>query len=133
MPDRAADVAAIEAIIAEQQDAFNAKDADRFAAPWRERSWAVNVAGVELEGREAMREAARIGFAGALASQYAAYEPGTVELLGEDVAIVHAYARAIDVDGTPIDVGHSMIALYVLARGRDGWQIVARHNTLVQR
>jgi uncharacterized protein (TIGR02246 family) len=131
MRDRAADVAAIEAIIAGQQDAFNAKDAERFAAPWRERSWAVNVAGVELEGRDAMLQAARDGFAGPLRDQYATYEPGTVELLGDDAAIVHAYARAVEADGTPIDVGHSMIALYVLARGERGWEIVARQNTLV--
>jgi uncharacterized protein (TIGR02246 family) len=133
VPDRAADVAAIEAIIAEQQEAFNAKDAERFTAPWRERSWAVDVAGVELEGRDAILAAARTGFAGALAEQYARYEPGTVEFLGDDVAIIHAYARAVQRDGTPIDVGHSMIALYVLARGDDGWEIVARQNTLVQR
>jgi uncharacterized protein (TIGR02246 family) len=131
MTDRDADVRAIEQIVAVQQDAFNTKDADLFASPWRERSWAVSVTGVEIEGREAMRVAAERGFAGPLADQFAVYRPGTVELLGDDVAILHVYAQATDPDGTPVDVGHAMIALYVFERGQDGWQIVARQNTLV--
>jgi uncharacterized protein (TIGR02246 family) len=131
MSDRSSDIAAIERVIALQEDAFNTKDAERFAEPWRERSWAVNVSGVELEGREAMLEAARHAFAGPLADQYARYEPGTVEFLHDDVTILHVYARAVTADGMPIDVGHSMIALYVLVREEERWQIVARQNTLV--
>lgn len=131
MSDRDADVRAIERIVAVQQEAFNTKDPDLFASSWRERSWAVSVTGDELEGREALRAAAERGFAGPLADQFARYRPGTVELLGEDVAILHVYARASDATGTPIDVGHAMVALYVFARGDDGWQIVARQNTLV--
>jgi len=131
MTDRAADIRAIERLVAVQQDAFNAKDAALFASPWRERSWAVSVTGVELEGREAMRDAAARGFAGPLADQFAVYRPGTVEMLGDDVAILHVYAQATDPDGTPVDVGHAMVALYVFARGEEGWQIVARQNTLV--
>lgn len=130
---RDADVAAIHAIVAEQQAAFNTNDAERFAAPWRERSWAVAVSGDEIEGRAGTLAAARRGFAGPLAEQYAVYEPGTVEFLGADAAIVHVYARAADEHGRPIDVGHSMVALYVFGREDERWQIVARQNTLVTR
>ena len=135
MTDRAADEAAIKDVIAVQERAFNTKDPELFARPWRERSWGVSVTGVEAEGREAIRRAAEVGFAGFLADQYATYATGPVELLGEDAAIVHVYARATDADGTPIDpdVDHTMIALYVLAREGDRWQIVARQNTLVAR
>lgn len=133
MTDRAADEAAITDLIAVEERAFNTNDPDLFAQPWRDRSWAVSVTGVELEGREAIRQAAKAGFSGFLADQYATYATGPVELLGDDAAIVHVYARATDADGTPIDLDPSMIALYVLGRGDDGWVIVARQNTLVAR
>jgi uncharacterized protein (TIGR02246 family) len=133
MTNRDADVAAIEAVLATQETAFNTNDAELFASPWRERSWAVSVTGIELEGRDAMLEAARKGFAGPLAGEHASYEPGLVEFLGDDAAIVHAYARAVTAGGERIDQEPSMIALYVLARAAGRWQIVARHNTLVSR
>lgn len=131
MSNRDADVAAIEAVIAAQESAFNGKDPVLFVEPWRERSWAVSAMGVELAGRSAMFEAARAGFDGPLANEYASYEPGDVEFLGDDVAILHVYARATTADGDPIDDDVAMIALYVLERADTRWQIVARQNTLV--
>ena len=131
MTDRAADIAAIEAVIATQQTAFNTNDADLFVEPWREHSWSVGVTGRELAGRRAILDAARLGFAGPLADEFAQYEPGDVEFLADNVAIVHAYARATTADGALIDADPSMIALYVLARDGGRWQIVARQNTLV--
>ena len=133
MPDGAADDLAIKDLIATQERAFNTKDADLLAAPWRDRSWGVGVTGAELSGPEEIRTAAVSLFAGALADQYATYEPGHIEYLGDDVAILHVYARATTASGEPIDVDHTMIALYVMAREGDRWQIVARQNTLVRR
>lgn len=96
----------------------------RLAAHYRERSWAVSARGVEVEGRAAMREAVP-------ADQYARFEPGHVEFLSEDVAIMHAYVSATDAGGAPVDVGHAMIKLYVFARGDAGaWEVVARQDTL---
>jgi hypothetical protein len=98
--DRQADVAEIESIV----------QADRTGADqtvWRERSWVVTADGVELEGRTAIWDGARTG---------GEYAPGTVELLGGDVAIVHAYGRTV-------------VALYVLAREHGRWQIVARQDS----
>ena len=128
---RASDVAAILDVIATQQTGFNSKDAELFASPWRERSWGVSAFGREIAGRDAVLDAARRGFAGPLADEYATYEPGDVEFLGEDVAILHVYARATTASGEQIDVEPAMIALYVLARESGAWQIVARQNTLV--
>ena len=67
MSDRHIDVAAIEAIITDHERAFNTKDADLLAAHFRERSWAVGVNGVEVEGRTALVEVAKRAFAGPLA------------------------------------------------------------------
>ena len=129
--NRADDVAAIHELIATQETGFNAKDAHLFAAPWRERSWAVSAFGREVAGRAAVLDAAERGFVGPLANEYASYEPGDVEFLDDDVAILHVYARATTANGERIDVDPAMIALYVVVREADAWQIVARQNTLV--
>ena len=126
MPDRDADRREIRAIVAEHERGFNENDPERLAAHYRERSWAVSARGVEVEGRAAMREQVPAG-------QLARFEPGHVEFLGDDVAIMHAYVSATDAGGRPVDVGHAMIKLYVFARGdAGGWEVVARQDTLVQ-
>ena len=127
MPDRDADRREIRAIVAEHERGFNEKDPERLTAHYRELSWAVDARGVEVEGRETMRERAR----DTPADQQARFEPGHVEFLGDDVAIMHAYVSATTADGEPLDVGHAMIALYVFARGDAGrWEVVARQDTL---
>jgi len=133
MHSRDEDVIAIHRVIESQQMAFNTNDADLLAEPWRERSWGVGVTGAETVGRSGVREAGKTLLAGPLADQYATYEPGEVEFLADDAAIVHVYARAVTAGGRPIDVDHTMIALYVLVREGGRWLIVARQNTLVQR
>ena len=67
------------------------------------------------------------------ADQFARFESGHVEFLGDDAAIMHVYVSATDASGEPKDVGHAMIALYVFARAADGWEAVARQDTLVRR
>jgi uncharacterized protein (TIGR02246 family) len=113
MADRDAARREIRAIVAEHERGFNEKDPERLAARYRERSWAVSARGVEVEGRGAMREQVPAG-------QHARFEPGHVEFLGDDVAIMHAYVSA-------------MIKLYVFARcDAGGWEVVARQDTLVR-
>ena len=128
MPDRDADRRAIRAIVAEHERGFNEKDPARLAARYRELSWAVDARGVEVEGRAAMVEAAK----DVPAEQFARFSPGHVEFLGEDAAIMHAYVSAATAGGEALDVGHAMIKLYVFARGDDGWEVVARQETLVR-
>ena len=128
---RSADVAAIEAVIADHERAFNTKDPELLAAHFRPRSWAVGVNGVEIEGRSALVAAARAGFAGPLAEGKARYRPGEVEFLGEEVAICHMYATAISDEGELIGPDPAMIALYVFCREGGEWVVVARQNTLV--
>lgn len=124
MPDRDADRREIRAIVAEHERGFNEKDPERLAARYRELSWAVDARGVEVEGRAAMAEVVP-------ADQFARFEPGHVEFLGDDVAIMHAYVSATSADGAPLDVGHAMIKLYVFAREAAGrWEVVARQDTL---
>ena len=126
MADRDADRHEIRAIVAEHERGFNEKDPERMAAGYRELSWAVDARGAEVEGRAAMAREVP-------GDQFARFEPGHVEFLGDDVAIMHAYVSAATADGQPVDVGHAMIKLYVFARGdAGGWEVVARQDTLVR-
>ena len=127
MPDREADRQSIRAIVATHEQGFNEKDPARLQAHYRERSWAVDATGHEVEGRAAMAVTPP-------EDQHARFEPGHVEFLGDHVAIMHAYVSATDPAGEPKDVGHGMIKLYVFARtGSGDWEVVARQDTLVRR
>jgi uncharacterized protein (TIGR02246 family) len=129
MADRDADRDAIRAIVAEHERGFNEKDPERLAAHYRELSWAVDAKGLEVEGRAAMAAAA----GDVPPEQFARFAPGHVEFLGDDVAIMHAYVSATTAAGEPLDVGHSLIRLYVFARAAGGaWEVVARQDTLAR-
>jgi uncharacterized protein (TIGR02246 family) len=130
--DHTDDVAAIRAVIADIEAGFNANDAERSVAHFAEDATAVNVAGVLVAGRRALLDAHRAGFAGPLRDQYARYELGEVTFLRPDVAVAHKRARAVDASGEPLDLDHTMIALYVFVRDGDRWQVAARQNTLAR-
>jgi uncharacterized protein (TIGR02246 family) len=130
--DHAADRAAIEQLIADAEAGFNAHDAERAVANFAPDASAVTVRGAHVTGREALREAYRAGFDGPLRDQSARYELADVTFLRRDVAVAHKRAIATTPDGEPIDVGHSMLALYVLVREDGRWWIAARQDTPVR-
>ena len=129
--DHAADRAAIERVIADVEAGFNAHDAALSVAHFAANASAVSVRGAQVSGHDALLEAHRAGFAGPLRDQHARYELADVTFLRPDVAVAHKCARATTPEGEPIDVGHAMIALYVLVREGGRWWIAARQNTLV--
>jgi uncharacterized protein (TIGR02246 family) len=130
--DHGDDIAAIRQVIADIETGFNANDPELLVAHFTRNGSAVSVAGVLLSGREEMLEASRAGLAGPLRDQYARYELGDVTFLRPDVAVAHKRAWAIDAEGEPIDVDHTMIALYVLVREDGRWWVAARQNTMVK-
>ncbi len=130
--DHTADIAAIRAVIAEIETGFNEHDAERSVAQFTDDATAVNVGGTLIAGRAALLDAHRAGFAGPLGDQYARYELGDITFLRPDVAVAHKRARAVDADGNPIDLDHTMIALYVFVREDRNWRVAARQNTLVR-
>ena len=131
--EHAADRAAIEAIVADVETGVNTKDPELSVAHFARNGTAVSVGGVRSSGLDALLEAHRAAFAGPLRDQFARYDVIDVVFLRPDVALAHKAARAVQADGTPIDVGHAMVALYVLVKERGRWWIVARQNTLVAR
>jgi uncharacterized protein (TIGR02246 family) len=126
------DIAAIRAVIADIEAGFNAKDAERSVEHFTEDATAVGVAGVLVRGRDALLEAHRAGYAGPLADQYARYELGAITFLRPDVAVAHKRARAVDASGAPLELDHTMVALYVFVREDGRWRVAARQNTLAR-
>lgn len=129
--DHTADVAAIEAIVANVEAGFNAKDAELMNRHVADDATIVSAMGQQLHGREAVMAASVSGLAGALADERARYAVTDVAFVRPDVALAHKRAWAVDADGNDIDVGHAMVALYVLAKEDGRWWIRARQNTLV--
>jgi uncharacterized protein (TIGR02246 family) len=125
------DIAAIAGVIADVETGFNTKDAELSVAHFAPDATAVSVTGALVSGRDELLEAHRAGYAGPLRDQYAHYELGDVTFLRPDVAVVHKRATATTREGEPLDVGHAMIALYVLVREEGRWLVAARQNTLV--
>jgi uncharacterized protein (TIGR02246 family) len=130
--DHTDDIAAIRAVIADIEAGFNENDAERSVAQFTADATAVDVAGRLLAGREALLAAHRAGFAGPLADQHARYELGEITFLRPDVALAHKRARAVAADGTPLELDHTMIALYVFVRDGGRWRVAARQNTLTR-
>jgi uncharacterized protein (TIGR02246 family) len=124
------DIRAIEELIADIETGFNAKDPQLSTVHFTDDASAVSVAGVLVAGRAALLDAHRTAFAGPLREQYARYELADVTFLRPDVAVAHKHARAVTAEGEPLDVGHTMIALYVLVRDGGRWRVAARQNTM---
>ena len=131
LTDHSDDEAAIRAIIADTEKAFNTGDAELLVEHLARNAVAVGVSGVELAGRDAVLDGARVAFAGPLKGQRARYEVIGITFVRPDVALARKHARAVDDAGKLVDVGHAMTALYVLTREAGRWWIVARQNTLV--
>jgi uncharacterized protein (TIGR02246 family) len=121
----------IEDLIQETQAAFNADDAERFAATFADDAWTVGVTGQLLEGRAAILEASRALFAGPLAGQHARYVVDDVRHLDDDLAVVRKLAYVTDEAGRDLEADPAMVALYVLVRDDEGWRVAARQNTLI--
>ena len=129
--DHERDIEAIKWIIADVETGFNTKDLDLSVKHFTQNASVVNVAGMQVSGRDALLDANHRGLAGPLRDQYARYEVSDVVFLRPDVAIAHKHAWATTADGEPIDVAHSMIALYVLVKEDERWWVAARQNTMV--
>jgi len=125
------DISEIEQVIASVELGFNTNDAEVMNAHVAADATLVSALGVRLVGRDEVMKASEVGLAGPLKDQFAKYTVKDVRFLRPDVALVYKEAHAVAEDGTPIDVEHSMCALYVLVKEDGEWWITARQNTLV--
>lgn len=131
--DHVADLTALRQVIADVETGLNTNDAELMTRHFAANAVAVGVSGRATAGLAALREVHAQAVTGFLKDQYARYEIDDVSFVRPDVALVRKLARAVDAEGTPIDLDHAMSALYVLVREQGRWWIVARQNTLIPR
>ena len=127
------DIDDIKQVVADVERGFNTNDAalmNKHVAP---DATLVSAMGVRLVGIEEVMAASEAGLAGPLADQYARYEVKDVRFVRPDVALAYKEAYAVTAGGQPIDLDHTMCALYVLVKEGGRWLIAARQNTLVPR
>ncbi|MFC9088609.1 SgcJ/EcaC family oxidoreductase [Nocardiopsis dassonvillei] len=126
---RAGAHAEIHALVRSLQDAFNAHDpvalADHYAG---DALWA-SAAGRRMAGSARIAEFAR-EVAPMLADSYARYEVANLLEIRPDVIAVQVAQTAVDAGGEPTGAPAGS-ALYVCARGEDGWRISAGQNMIV--
>jgi uncharacterized protein (TIGR02246 family) len=116
-------------LVRAMEDAFNAKDADALGGNLAEDAVWTNGLGMRAVGRGEIVELAR-GMMRHFSGKFARYEIAHLMPLGEEACVVNVVQ--IPVDRVGRDTGEMRGApLFVLARGADGWKVVAGQNTLV--
>jgi uncharacterized protein (TIGR02246 family) len=121
----------IRQVIADVERGFNTNDAALMNKHVAADATLVSAMGVRLAGIDEVMAASEAGLAGPLRDQYARYEVRDVRFVRPDVALVYKEAYAVTEGGEPVDLDHTMCALYVLVKQDGRWQITARQNTLV--
>ena len=124
--------AAVEAIVSRLESAWNAMDAEAFAAPFAEDADFVNIVGEHHRGRPAIVAGHRAIFRDFYADSTARMEVIAARSLRPDVALVHVHS-VLDAPKGPLAGRNSAVFSMVLTKSGDGagsdWEIAAFHNT----
>lgn len=128
---RAADEAAIQAVLAASYKAWEAGDADGMVADYTEDATAI-MPGSLRDGRDAIRQNMSQAFAGPLKGTSTSNKPLGIRFAGRDTAIVISESAILFPGETEIpDDARKVNATWVLEK-RDGrWLIAAYHNSPV--
>jgi uncharacterized protein (TIGR02246 family) len=123
------DRAALEAIVARLEAAWNAGDGRAFAAPFSPDADFVTIRAEHFRGREAIAQGHDAIFRTIYAGSVNHYTIGGLRLLRPDVALVHVHAM-LNVPSGPVAGRHSARFSLVAIREAGSWQIASFHNTL---
>lgn len=130
--ERATDEQLIREVVARAARAWSNNDAAAYAAEFASDSDYVAFDGSLLRGREANRELHAHLFAGVLHGTRMEGEIESVRFLTDDVAVVHMTGSVVFAWQTRVPKNRLSRNTWVLARGGDGWQVAAFHNTRVR-
>jgi uncharacterized protein (TIGR02246 family) len=124
--------AALQAIVTRLESAWNAMDAEAFAAPFAEDADFVNIVGEHHRGRPAIAAGHRAIFRDFYADSTARMEVIAARLLRPEVALVHVHS-VLDAPKGPLAGRNTAIFSMVLTKrdvaGGPEWEIAAFHNT----
>jgi uncharacterized protein (TIGR02246 family) len=127
---RAADEAAIQAVLADSYKAWEAGDADGMVAHYTEDATAI-MTGSLRDSREVIRENMALAFAGPLKGSSTYNKQLGIRFAGRDAAIVVSESGILFPGRTGLQDTDKVNATWVLEK-RDGqWLIAAYHNSPV--
>lgn len=123
------DRAALEGLVRQMEDGWNAMDGAAFAAPFTEDADFVNVRGEHFRTHSAIAGGHAEIFGTIYAASVNEYSVESARLVRPDVALVHVHSR-LDVPAGPLAGHHQARFSLLCTREAGGWQIAALHNTL---
>ncbi|KAB2341291.1 SgcJ/EcaC family oxidoreductase [Actinomadura rudentiformis] len=126
---QAAEIAAIEDVVARLEHAQVNELPDEFVALFREDAIWTTGHGKRLTGRDEISAFTRKVLPGAMKDSTATYEVVDVVFVRPDVAAVKVHARLLTLDGQLI--GNPGTPLYVMSKEDGRWMLVACQNTEV--
>ncbi|MEV0647856.1 SgcJ/EcaC family oxidoreductase [Phytomonospora sp. NPDC050363] len=130
MNSRADDEAAVNAVLADSYKAWEAGDAEGMVADYTEDATAV-MPGSLREGRDAIRDAMALGFAGPLKGTSTHDRRLGIRFAGRDVAVVISEAGILFPGQKEVPEAGKVNCTWVFEK-RDGrWLIAAYHNSPV--
>ena len=132
MPNnRAADEAAIQAVLADSYKAWEAGDADAMVAGYTEDATAI-MPGSLRDSRDVIRQSMAAGFAGPLQGSSTYNKQLSIRFLGQDGAIVISESAILFAGETEIPGDERKVNATWVFEKRDGqWLIAAYHNSPV--
>jgi uncharacterized protein (TIGR02246 family) len=119
----------IETLVATLEAAWNAGDADAFAAPFTDDADFVNIRAEHFRGRPAVAAGHAAIFRTIYAGSTNDYTLSSSRLLSADIALVHVTA-ILDAPSGPLAGRNRALFSMVLMRAARQWQIASFHNTL---
>ena len=128
---RAADEAAIQAVLEESYKAWTAGDADAMVADYTEDATAI-MPGSLRDGREAVRQSMALAFAGPLGNTSTVNEQLSLRFMGDDAAIAVSESGILFPGQTEVPAEGKVHATWVFEKRDDQWLIAAYHNSPVQ-
>ncbi|MFI6165931.1 SgcJ/EcaC family oxidoreductase [Nocardia sp. NPDC051052] len=128
--NRAADEAAIQAVLADSYKAWEAGDADAMVADYTADATAI-IPGSLRDSREMIRQSMASAFAGRLAGSSTVNKQLSIRFVGTDAAIVISESAILFAGETEVPAERTVNATWVFEK-RDGhWLIAAYHNSPV--
>ena len=128
---RVEDEAAIQAVLADSYEAWQAGDANRMVADYTTDATAI-MTGSLRDGRETVRESMAQAFAGPLKGSSTLNKQLSIRFIGQDAAIVISESAILFPGETEITDDHRKVnCTWVFERRGARWLIAAYHNSPV--
>lgn len=125
---RAADKAAIEAVMADSYKAWEAGDADGMVADYSADATAI-MPGSLRGSRDEIRESMATGFAGPLKGSATQNKQLGIRFVGQDAAIVISESGILFAGQTEVPEAAQVNCTWVLEKTGGEWRIAAYHNS----